>query len=339
MEPTLQFYRHLSLRIVVALVAVGGAVALLYVARSMLIPLIIGAIIAVVLFPWARRLSRLLHVSHQLATALIYLLLLAALVPLILFVGPLLAERIDVAQEQVLDLLESWEETRATEFTILGFTFVAEDMVDEITSAVADWVTSTARQAVGFAINVAHTILLAVVTLVVGFYLTRDGERIVTQLIEIAPLRHQANLRRLANEIYEIWGCFFRSQLILCLIVGVILGVVSAALGPPQPLLLGIWGGLLEFLPTVGHMVWGTTAVILAIFSGSTYLPLSPLAFVVLVVAAYIVFTQVDLNVLIPISSAAHSTCTHSSCYSASLPASRSPECSASCWQRRPSPR
>ena len=299
-EPALQFYRHLTLRLVVALVAFGGAVALLYVARSMLIPLIIGAIIAVVLFPWARRLSRLLHASHQLATALIYLLLLAALVPLFLFVGPLLAERIDIAQEEVVGLLESWEETGATEITILGFRFVAQEMVDELTSAAADWVTATAGQAVGFAINVAHVILLAVVALVVGFYLTRDGERIVAKLIDVAPVRHRANLRRLANEIYEIWGCFFRSQLILCLIVGVILGVASAVLGLPQPLLLGIWGGLLEFLPTVGHMVWGATAVILAIFSGSTYLPLSPLAFVVLVVGVYIVFTQVDLNFLIP---------------------------------------
>ena len=300
LDPAIQAYRYLSLRIVVTVVAVAGAGALLYVARNMLIPLIVGAIIAVILFPWARRLSRLLHISHQLATAIIYLLLLAALVPLFLFVGPVLADRIDTAQEDIVAVLQTWEETGAKEITVLGFTFQAQEMVDEITSAATEWVTTTASHAVGFAIDVAHTLLLAVMALVVGFYLTRDAESIATHLIDLAPPGRRANLRCLVAEIYEIWGCFFRSQLILCLIVGVILGVASAALGLRQPLLLGIWGGLLEFLPTVGHMVWGATALLLAIFSGSTYLPLSPLAFVALVLAIYIVFTQIDLNILIP---------------------------------------
>jgi len=299
-EPAVQAYRYLSLRIVVTLVAVAGAGLLLYVARNMLIPLIIGAVIAVILFPWARRLSRITRLSHQLATACIYLVLIAALVPLFLLVGPLLAQRIEMAQEDILNLLQRWEAAGAEEITVLGFSIAAQQIVDEITAAATEWVTATASGAISFVIDAAHTLLLAVVALVVGFYLTRDAEKIVSHVIDIAPPRQRVSLRRLVAEIYRIWGCFFRSQLILCLIVGVILGASSAALGLPHPLLLGIWGGLLEFLPTVGHMVWGATAVTLAIFNGSTYLPLSPLAFVLLVVGVYIVFTQVDLNVLIP---------------------------------------
>jgi predicted PurR-regulated permease PerM len=299
-EPAVQAYRYLSLRIVVALVAVAGAGLLLYVARSMLIPLIIGAVIAVILFPWARRLSRLTLLSHQLATALIYLVLIAALVPLFLLVGPLLVQRIEIAQDDILNVLQRWEAAGAEDVTVLGFSIAAQQIVDEITAAATEWVTATASGAISFVIDAAHTLLLAVVALVVGIYLTRDAETIVSHLVDIAPRRHRTSLRRLVTEIYRIWGCFFRSQLILCLIVAVILGIASAALGLPHPLLLGVWGGLLEFLPTVGHMVWGTTAVVLAIFSGSTYLPLSPLAFVVLVVGVYIVFTQIDLNVLIP---------------------------------------
>jgi predicted PurR-regulated permease PerM len=299
-EPAVQAYRYLSLRIVVTLIVVAGAGLLLYVARSMLIPLAIGAIIAVILFPWARRLSRLSRMSHQLATAVIYLVLLAALVPLFLLVGPLLAQRIEMAQDDILNLLQRWEAAGAEEVTLLGFSFAAQEIVDEITAAATEWVTATASGAISFVIDAAHTLLLAVMALVVGFYLTRDAEAIVSHVIDIAPPRHRTSLRRLVAEIYRIWGKFFRSQLILCLIVAVILGVASAALGLPHPLLLGIWGGLLEFLPTVGHMVWGATVVILAIFNGSTYLPLSPLAFLVLVIGVYIVFTQIDLNVLIP---------------------------------------
>lgn len=299
-ETPVHAYRYLTIRVIIALFAVVGAGLLIYVARSMLIPLVIGAIIAVILFPWARRLSRLLHISHQLATASIYLLVLTALVPLFVFVGPILAQRIEMAQDGIVSLLQRWDEAGAREVTVFGFTFLAQEMIDQITSAVTEWVTATASHAVSFAIDVAHTLLLAVVALVVGFYLTRDAEAIIGHIIDAAPPRHRASLAHVLSEIFRIWGCFFRSQLILCLIVGAMLGLASAALGLPQPLLLGIWGGLLEFLPTVGHMVWGTTAVLLAALSGSSYLPLSPLAFVVLVLAVYIVFTQIDLNILIP---------------------------------------
>ena len=71
LDCVIQAHRRLHLRIVVTVVAVAGTGALLYVARNMLVPLIIGAIIAVILFPWARRLRRLLQISHQLATAII----------------------------------------------------------------------------------------------------------------------------------------------------------------------------------------------------------------------------------------------------------------------------
>jgi predicted PurR-regulated permease PerM len=97
-----------------------------------------------------------------------------------------------------------------------------------------------------------------------------------------------------------VWSSFFRGQLILSLTVAVILGTVSAILGLPQPILLGIWGGLLEFLPSIGTIIWGATAILLAILRGSSYLPLPPVAFVLVVIGVYVAFAQLDINVLIP---------------------------------------
>jgi predicted PurR-regulated permease PerM len=63
---------------------------------------------------------------------------------------------------------------------------------------------------------------------------------------------------------------------------------------------LGVWGGLLEFLPSIGHAIWGLTVVIIALLEGSSYLPLPNLVFALVVFGAYIAFTQLDLNFLIP---------------------------------------
>ena len=58
---------------------------------------------------------------------------------------------------------------------------------------------------------------------------------------------------------------------------------------------MGFWN-----LSSIGHTVWGATAVILALLKGSSYLPLPTLAYALVVLGAYLAFTQLDMNVLIP---------------------------------------
>jgi predicted PurR-regulated permease PerM len=71
-------------------------------------------------------------------------------------------------------------------------------------------------------------------------------------------------------------------------------------LGLPQPILLGVWGGLLEFLPSIGNTIWGLTVIIVALSAGSTYLPLPNAIFALVVFGAYVAFAQLDINILIP---------------------------------------
>ena len=47
-------------------------------------------------------------------------------------------------------------------------------------------------------------------------------------------------------------------------------------------------------------MIWGLTAVIIALVNGSTYLPLPHALFALIVFGAYVAFAQLDMNVLVP---------------------------------------
>lgn len=284
--------------VVVVLLALFGIA--FYTLRIVLVPLIIGMVAAAVLYPITHRISTLTRLSHGLATMLFYLIIVGLVVPIVVLLGPGVAERILLAQEQVLGLIRDLDQVGTGTFEFMGFVVIVADLVGEITSFLTSLVTSAATGSIGFIMGAARTGLVTVITAVVGFYLTRDAPKIVAWVIGLAPPEYRADFRDLLTEIYKVWSSFFRGQLILCLTVGVILGTVSAVLGLPQPILLGIWGGLLEFLPSIGNMIWGVTALLLAIFRGSTYLALPPVAFVLLVLGVYIVFTQLDMNVLIP---------------------------------------
>jgi predicted PurR-regulated permease PerM len=183
---------------------------------------------------------------------------------------------------------------------VSGFTFEVQELVRQVTSALTDFATSVATESVSFVLDAARILLLIVFTFVIGFYLTRDSELIVQWVYGLTPSSYRSDVEALSIEINGVWSAFFRGQLLLSLIVTVILTALSAVLGLPNPLLLGVWGGLLEFLPSIGNMIWGLTAVIIALVNGSAWLPLPNVLFALVVFGAYVAFAQVEMNVLLP---------------------------------------
>jgi predicted PurR-regulated permease PerM len=183
---------------------------------------------------------------------------------------------------------------------VSGFSFEVRELVRQITAALTDFATSVATQSVSFVLDAAKVLLLVVFTFVIGFYLTRDANLVVDWLRGLTPPDYRSDVEALMIEINGVWSAFFRGQLLLSVIVTIILTILCAILGLPRPLLLGVWGGLLEFLPSIGHTIWGVTVVVIALVAGSTYLPLPNALFALVVFGAYVAFAQFDLNFLIP---------------------------------------
>jgi len=271
-----------------------------YLFRVILVPLLIATIMALVFYPIAHRISTATRLSHSTATMLVYLILVALIVPIVLLLGPEVVNQIVKAQSELIDLIQYLNRVTIDDIEFMGYTIMISDVVGQVTSELTTWITRTATRAIAVVMGAARTGFLAAFSLVIGFYLTRDAKKFAGWFLNLAPPAYQTDFWRIATEIGKVWTSFFRGQLTLCLIVGVLLGVISAILGLPQPILLGVWGGLLELLPSIGNTIWGATAVILAIFFGSSHLPLPPLAFALLVFGVFFAFIQLDTNVLIP---------------------------------------
>jgi len=222
-------------------------------------------------------------------------------IPIAIIGVPLLVEQISTAQASIVDLVTNFDpETIPSTFEILGFEFIVEDVLNEVANALSNIVTGVATGSVGFVLNFAQTVLLTVFTIVIGFYLTRDAGKFINAIIGLVPSDYRRDAELLLGQINGVWSSFIRGQVILSLIVAVIAGVIAAVLGLPSPILLGVWGGLLEFLPSIGNMIWGATVILIAIFEGSNNFDLPRLTFVIIVIVAYVAFAQLDINVLIP---------------------------------------
>jgi predicted PurR-regulated permease PerM len=122
----------------------------------------------------------------------------------------------------------------------------------------------------------------------------QDWERLREWLIRLAPEAYQSDARRLLKDIKAIWQIHLRGQLLLMLLVGVLTGLGSVAIGLRHAMLLGLLTGGLDLIPSLGPIVAMVVAVAVAWFEGSTYLPLSKAWFTVVVIALYILVQQVE---------------------------------------------
>src|SRR5260370_17668044 len=105
----------------------------------------------------------------------------------------------------------------------------------------------------------------------------------------------------------HVVGGYIRGQILLCLIVGTMVGVGLAILRMPYAVLLGVLSFVTEFIPVLGTIFAGTVAVLLALTQGCLMAVLV-LAYFVLVhifegyfLAPHLVGKPVGLNVTIPL--------------------------------------
>jgi predicted PurR-regulated permease PerM len=96
---------------------------------------------------------------------------------------------------------------------------------------------------------------LFVITPVVAFYLLLDWDDMVAKVDSWIPRDHLVTVRELAGKMdYAIAG-FVRGQGSLCIILGVFYALSLSLAGLNFGLLIGLFAGLISFIPYVGSMV------------------------------------------------------------------------------------
>lgn len=284
--------------VTVALMVVFGLA--LYEFRIVLVPLIIGGIVAYLLQPVVRFICRVTRLKQSLATGLLYILLLAIVIAVGIAITPLLAHEIRSTSGRINELVQTIREDPRRSIDILGYPVVVGEALRQLGEAASGAVSATAGQALDLLFNATKLLLLTIFTLLTAFYLTADGERMMEWMIELVPPTYRQDARRLLQEMDEVWAAYFRGQVVLAAVVTLIMTGVSAALGLAQPILLGVLAGVLEFLVSLGHTIWIVIAVIVALIEGSTIWPVPNIVFALMVALAHLVFTKFDLSFLIP---------------------------------------
>jgi predicted PurR-regulated permease PerM len=263
-------------------------------------PIIIAIIIAYILNPLVNFLQSRLHLHRILTILFTYIIVLAIIIGVPILVIPIMGENIEPLQLNPQQIITSIESALAQQYTILGFTIHPSAWAGQVINALQGLVQPVVGQTVNLVKNIITSIIWIILIILVSFYLIKDGSKLEEWLTSHLPPAMLLDYQWMRDEINQIWGAFFRGQLLLSLIVSIIFILVGLILGLPFALAMGILAGILEFLPSIGHGIWLITASLIAFFLGSTWIPIPHWAFMLIVIGLHLFFEQFDLNYLIP---------------------------------------
>ena len=238
---------------------------------SVLAPFVAAAVLAYALDPPATKLVRLglprgaaalLMMIGVVAGVLLFALL---LYPLVIVQIGLLAHRIP----QYATLVQGWAREMLTHLQDNFGPDVVNDKLRDLVSGQAgsmlSILLSTVTGVIGSGFAIFNLLSIAIVTPVVGFYLLRDWHKAVRSIDSWLPYRYRDVIRAQAREVDRILSAWVRGQALCCLLLALYYAVSLTIAGLDLGLIVGLMAGLLSFIPYVGSIVGGVTAIGLAL--------------------------------------------------------------------------
>jgi predicted PurR-regulated permease PerM len=274
------------------IIVLTGLVFLLFAVQALIGPLVIGALLAYILNPAVTLITTRTKLSHRLAVSLVYLLFLAALAVISFLFVPVVVNQAKRLSLELQNIKVQLEDAWASPVTFLGFDLSLDELLTELRGISSPLLKP--ERVLRVLKTTTTNLAWILVILVTPYYLLQDWERLREWLISLAPAAYQPDIRRLHKELKDVWQAYLRGQLLLMLVVGILTGLGSAAVGLPGAVALGLLAGALDLIPSLGPTAAMVVAAVIAWFEGSAYLPLSNAWFAVVVILLYTLIQLVE---------------------------------------------
>ena len=150
----------------------------------------------------------------------------------------------------------------------------------------------SAGQVLGYISSAARFALIFLVVLLLAFYWTLDGPRIIQSFLMLIPQDHRENIGDLISAMEAKVGYYIAGQGFLCLVIGILALIAYLLIGLPNALVLALVAGLLEAVPMIGPVLGAVPAALVALSIGPDKL--------IWVIVATVIIQQLENSLLVP---------------------------------------
>jgi predicted PurR-regulated permease PerM len=226
------------------------------------------------------------------------LAVIAALLGVLWLLGLALAPAIEEQSRQLAEAFPALlEEALALAHQVQSFFGLGNPIrlnPESLSSVGREFLTGSAvSAAAGVGLTVATVASLGLVVFISTVYLVIQPEPWVDGFVSLFPAGWRQRVREVLEMMYHTVQRWFIGQLAAMTFIGIFWAIALSIIGIPFALLLGIFSGLISFIPYVGATISVIVPVILALISN----PITA----VWVILAFIIIQQIEGNILQPI--------------------------------------
>ena len=298
-----------STRLTVAILGVLFGILLLYLLRSLVIPVILAFLFAYMLHPLTSWAINKVHIPRGVLAFLALLLSALFILSVTTGLGVAFSQRIvDLASflSFIVEELPATVESLADQtYVIWRFEIDLREMnisplLNNLASSLSPLLTTAGSLIGSFAVAAVSGATNFLMWIVMSFYFLVDFEKIRPALQNIIPVSYQSDFDYLSSQTNRIWRAFLRGQVLLGVIVGVLTAALMTLVGLDFPIAVGVIAGFMELVPMFGPIITGVFATLIALFQPTNPWGMTPLAFTVLIVGIFFIIQQVENFILVP---------------------------------------
>jgi predicted PurR-regulated permease PerM len=280
------------LRVAGILIATAIVLEIVWIARQVLSWVFIAAFLALALNPAVDHLERRLK-RRSIATGIVYIAALGAIVGIGLLFVPTLVNQINDFAGKVPDYLDDLTKGRGR----LGFLQEKYHLVDKARKALKDGGASKlfgfSGTALALAKGVVNVVLATVTIAFMTLFMLLEGPRWVESFFSLLRPESRPRWRAVGRDIYRTVGGYVTGNLFISLVAGTLTTIVLLIVGVPYAIALGLIVAILDLIPLAG-------ATIAAIIVGAVaFLHSIPAGIIVIVF--FILYQQVENHILQPV--------------------------------------
>lgn len=270
-------------RLVLVFAALIFLCVVLWRARTVLAPFMVGLVLAYLLAPvvkvierswrWVgarRRLRFFRRTARPIALVLTYLLVISFMVGFSALVVPLVVQQgqsLWVEREKVWNYLTGLGDSVVEQYRLLPPQI--QTRIDETLSRFSSQLGAIIQQAVGgTAVAISYTVTLVLAVLLIPFwtfFLLLDVDRLGPAAQRTIPASMREDVLKILALADAAFGSYLRGQLFLGLIIGTLSTIVFSIMGVRFAIFLGLMAGLFELIPNIGPLLGAIPAVLVAL--------------------------------------------------------------------------
>jgi predicted PurR-regulated permease PerM len=272
-----------------------GALIVFWLARDILAPFIVAAVVAYAFSPLVARAVARTGWPRIAIVAIAFVVVVALLVVAAVLLAGRIANEVTLLAASGPDSLAALLRALVGRDTIdLGGQHIpVADVARELQKRLADLLASPG-DAAHIAGQVGSVLLEIGLALIVTFYFLVDGPTLWQRTVDTLPVANRDRTVDVLGRIHEVLGKWLRGQLVLIALVATVLYI---ALGPilhlPYALGIALLSGFLEIIPVIGPLIATAIAAVDAFAHGG-----APTAITVIVI--YLIVRQVEDNIVAP---------------------------------------